>query len=130
MINFILDKIGEKRIISWIMNRVQFDTIGSQNNGTIREVFFRVPEFRTWLKQMQIRLLRNTLTNRDTAEQREGQILFIELLLANDVPSDKFKPDEVKPEEEKVIDKEGLLSRWNKETPKEDANNKGGSQGA
>lgn len=101
------------------MNRCQFPELGSQDNKVLQEVFFRVPEIKTWLKQMQVRLLRNTLVDKKQAEQREGQILFIELLLANDIPSGNFQPkkSEQQPEELKIT-KDEFLNAMNKETQK------------
>jgi hypothetical protein len=124
----ILNIIGESRVKAWLMDRVQFPELGSQNNQVLREVFFRVPEFKGWLKQMQIRLLRNTLVDKKSAEQREGQILFVELLLANDTDSGIFKQTKVEPKIEKVIDKEAILNLWNKEEPNKNANDKKGSE--
>jgi hypothetical protein len=115
MINFILDKIGEPRIVSWLMDRVKFSELGEQENKVLQEVFFRVPYFKKWLKQMQVRLLRNTLVDKSQVQQREGQILFIELLLANDKPSGIFNTKVEQKEELKLPNKEDVISKWNKD---------------
>ena len=125
MVNKLLNLIGEKKIKMWLMNRVQFSEIDSQDNKILQEVFFRVPDFKKWLKQMQIRLLRNTLVDKKSAEQREGQILFIELLLAQDIPTEKFLPTKAVAEVREPIDREALINRWNGVTNQNATNSQG-----
>ena len=125
MVNKLLNLIGEKKIKMWLMNRVQFSEIDSQDNKILQEVFFRVPDFKKWLKQKQIRLLRNTLVDKKSAEQREGQILFIELLLAQDIPIEKFLPTKAVAEVREPIDKEALINRWNGVTNQNATNSQG-----
>ena len=127
MFNFLLDCIGQEKVTAWLMDKVQFAELDNQDNKILHDVFFRVPEFKKWLKQMQVRLLRNTLVDKAQAPQREGQILFIELLLANDIPSGNFIPEKVAPKEIELPTKEEVLRKWNKE-PQDDAANKKGEE--
>ena len=109
----LLKFIGEKEVIRWLMGRTQFPALGSQDNKVLQDMFFRIPEMRAWLKQMQVRLLRSTLVEKNLAAQREGQILFIELLLANDIPSGNFETKLVAPEPETIkISRDNFLKGW------------------
>ena len=118
----ILKFIGKKNIVNYLLEEIQFDEDAEVQTEIWKNVFLKVPDIKKWMKMMQVRLLKQSIVEKDKTDFIKGQIYILELLQNYDVPGVQSSP--IKDRTPQTIEKKvEFKSRW------KNANNKIGEKG-